>query len=199
MELYMQHSKWCKAKNVVFAAQQKVEISAVLFPSRHSCKESAYNAGDAGDVAQSLYWENPLEEELATLPRVLAWRIPWTEEPGGLQSLGSQRVVRDWAHMHGNLNETVSSIRANWFFCPRTVVMAKKDHVHRLESIHFPSSFGLSQSLRYVLLVPHTFASSPPLQWWTEATLGSLYDYWHIWILLTLWTTPSFSQPERTP
>ena len=87
-----------------------------------------------GDVVQSLYWENPLEEELATLPRVLAWRIPWTEEPGGLQSIGSQRVVRDWAHMHGNLNETVSSIKANWFFPPRTVVMAKKDHVHRLES-----------------------------------------------------------------
>ena len=37
--------------------------------------------------------EDPLEEEMATHSSVLAWRIPWTEEPGGLQSMGSQRVL----------------------------------------------------------------------------------------------------------
>ena len=36
--------------------------------------------------------EDPLEEEMATHSRILAWRIPWTEEPGGLWSMGSQRV-----------------------------------------------------------------------------------------------------------
>ena len=41
---------------------------------------------------RSLGWEDPLEKEMATHSRILAWRIPWTEEPGGLQSLGSQRV-----------------------------------------------------------------------------------------------------------
>ena len=41
---------------------------------------------------QSLGWEDPLEEEMATHSSILAWRIPWTEEPGGLQSVGSQRV-----------------------------------------------------------------------------------------------------------
>ena len=41
---------------------------------------------------QSLGWEDPLEEEMATHSSVLAWRIPLTEEPGGLQSMGSQRV-----------------------------------------------------------------------------------------------------------
>ena len=40
----------------------------------------------------SLGQENPLEEGMATHSRVLAWRIPWTEEPGRLQSMGSQRV-----------------------------------------------------------------------------------------------------------
>ena len=40
---------------------------------------------------QSLGWEDPLEEEMATCSRFLAWDIPWTEEPGGLQSMGSQR------------------------------------------------------------------------------------------------------------
>ena len=40
----------------------------------------------------SLGWEDPLEEGMATYSSILAWRIPWTEEPGGLQSLGLQRV-----------------------------------------------------------------------------------------------------------
>ena len=40
----------------------------------------------------SLGWEDPLEKEMATLSSILAWRIPWTEEPGGLLSMGSQRV-----------------------------------------------------------------------------------------------------------
>ena len=41
---------------------------------------------------QSLGREDPLEEEMAAHSSILAWRIPWTEEPGGLQSVGSQRV-----------------------------------------------------------------------------------------------------------
>ena len=41
---------------------------------------------------QSLGWEDPLEEEMTTHSSILAWRIPWTEEPGGLQPVGSQRV-----------------------------------------------------------------------------------------------------------
>jgi len=41
---------------------------------------------------RSLGREDPLEEEMATHSSILAWRIPWTEEPGGLQSLGLQRV-----------------------------------------------------------------------------------------------------------
>ena len=41
---------------------------------------------------QSLGWDDPLEKEMATHSSVLAWRIPWTEEPDGLQSMGLQRV-----------------------------------------------------------------------------------------------------------
>ena len=46
---------------------------------------------------ESLGWEDPLEEEVATHSRILAWEIPWTEEPGGLQSMQSQRVRHDSA------------------------------------------------------------------------------------------------------
>ena len=44
---------------------------------------------------QSLGWEDPLKKEMVTHSSILAWRIPWTEEPGGLQSMGSQRVGHD--------------------------------------------------------------------------------------------------------
>ena len=44
---------------------------------------------------QSLGGEDPLEEEMATNSNILAWKIPWTEEPGGLQSIGLQRVRHD--------------------------------------------------------------------------------------------------------
>ena len=45
----------------------------------------------------SLGWEDPLEKEMATHSSILAWWIPWTEEPGGLQSTGLQRVRHGWA------------------------------------------------------------------------------------------------------
>ena len=46
---------------------------------------------------RSLGQEDPLEEDMATHSSILAWRLPWTEDPGGLQSMGSQRVRHDWA------------------------------------------------------------------------------------------------------
>ena len=44
---------------------------------------------------QSLGWEDPLQKEMVTHSSILAWKIPWTEEPGRLQSMGSQRVGHD--------------------------------------------------------------------------------------------------------
>jgi len=44
---------------------------------------------------RSLGWKDPLEKEMATHSSILAWRIPWTEKPGRLQSMGSQRVGHD--------------------------------------------------------------------------------------------------------
>ena len=57
--------------------------------------------------ALSLDWEDPLEKEMATHSSILAWRIPWTEEPGGLQPIGSQRVRHDSVT---NSNITLTSI-----------------------------------------------------------------------------------------
>ena len=49
---------------------------------------------------QSLSWEDPLEEGMATHSSILAWRISWTEEPGGLPSMGSERVRHDCVTKH---------------------------------------------------------------------------------------------------
>ena len=57
----------------------------------------------AAQQAQVLPWGSPMGKGVATQPSVLAWRIPWTEEPGGLQSTGSQRVRHNGQLTHSCL------------------------------------------------------------------------------------------------
>ena len=57
-------------------------------------KNPLANAGDIEMRVRSLGWEDPLEKEMATHSSILAWRIPCTEEPGRLQSIGSQSQTR---------------------------------------------------------------------------------------------------------
>ena len=58
-------------------------------------KNPTTNVGDIRDVVPSLVQDDPLEEGMAIHSSVLAWRNPWTEEPGGLQSIAPQRVGHD--------------------------------------------------------------------------------------------------------
>ena len=69
------------------------------FPGGSVVKESACQCRRhrRRGFSQSLVWEDPLEKGMATLSTILAWKIPWTEEPSELQSMGSQRVGRDRA------------------------------------------------------------------------------------------------------
>ena len=75
-------------------ARAQIASSALSmgFPRGTDGKESARNAGNQ---FRSLGQEDPLEERMATCSSVLAWRTPWTEEPGWPQSVGSQRVGHD--------------------------------------------------------------------------------------------------------
>ena len=94
-----------KARGPQAAGGNKLQVADILFffpfsrlgfPCSSVGKESACSAGDPG-------WEDPLEKEMATNSSILAWKISWTEEPGGLQSMGSQRVGHDWVtntHTH---------------------------------------------------------------------------------------------------
>ena len=65
---------------------------SLVFPGGSEVKASAWNVGD---WVRSLAREYPLEKEMATHSSTLAWRIPWTEEPGRLQSMELQRVGYD--------------------------------------------------------------------------------------------------------
>ena len=63
---------------------------------------------------RSLGWEDPLEEGMATHSSILPWRIPWTEEPGGVQSMGLHRVGHNWVSMpacHANLHPFPSNMK----------------------------------------------------------------------------------------
>ena len=65
-----------------------MESHSMGFPGGSVVKNPPSNAGDTGQ-------EDPLEKEMATYSSILTWRIPWIEEPDGLQSMGSQRVRHD--------------------------------------------------------------------------------------------------------
>ena len=64
-------------------------LKNVGFPVGSDDKESACNAGDPALIPGQ---EDPLEKEMATHCNILAWRIPWTEEPGGLQFMGHEET-----------------------------------------------------------------------------------------------------------
>ena len=67
-----------------------------------------------GTRVRSLGWEDPLEKKMAIHSSTIAWKIPWTEDPGRLQSMGSQRVRHDWATSHSFIHQFSSVVQ----LCP---------------------------------------------------------------------------------
>ena len=90
---YPKESRFCSFH---FSFLNKVFLSAIWasLVAQRVASSSACNAGGLGSIPGP---GNPLEKEMATHSSILAWRIPWIEEPGRLQSAGSQRVGNDWA------------------------------------------------------------------------------------------------------
>ena len=70
-----------------------ISIYIIDFAGGSDGKVSIYNAGDPGSIPG--FGKIPLEKEMAIHSRTIAWKIPWTEETGRLQSMGSQRVGHD--------------------------------------------------------------------------------------------------------
>ena len=78
-------------------------------------KQLPADAGVQETQVRSLGQEDPLEEEMATHSSILAWRIPWTEKPGGLQSMGLQRVEHSRAIEHAvYVVNTIRKLKVNF-------------------------------------------------------------------------------------
>ena len=113
--------------------------------------------------ARSLGWEDSLEEEMATHSSILTWRVPWTEEPGGLQSIGSQRVGHGWVTKHARC------IRLGVHPIPASLVAQMVKHLPTMQETRV-RSVG-----REDLLEKEMATHSSILAWripWTEEPVG---------------------------
>ena len=89
-------SLWPSSLFPASALRSAIYADPISFPRWLSGKESSCSAGVSRDESWSLGWEDPLEEGMTIYSSILVWRILWTEEPGGLQSMGWPRVKHDW-------------------------------------------------------------------------------------------------------
>ena len=137
----------------------------------------------------SLGWEDLLEKEMATYSSNLAWRIPWTEEPNRLQSMGSQKVGHNWT------TNTFTTYKVLWcvltISCPLCSSQRKVPSCHsRVLNMWFP----LISSLPLLPVYSYLFPQFPPHVF---LTLGLLL--WHIvpprwdglWAFLASYTYPA--------
>ena len=95
-------------------------------------KESAYNVEDQ---VQSLDQEDSLKKGIATHSSIPEWRIPWTEEPGGLQPMGSQRVGHDW--MINTITTRIEKGRFRWKLLARDCGLLEKEERNVVHSFTF--------------------------------------------------------------
>ena len=118
-----------------------------------------------GTCVRSLGWENPQEKGMATQSCILAWKIPWTEEPGGLQSMGFQRVRHNWATEHmltqTHVCKTLKNFYCSWF----TMLCYFLVYAKWISYTHIHSFFSSVQSLIRVRLfaIPWTAAHQASL------------------------------------
>ena len=89
--------------------------TTIGLPGPSHSKESAWNAEDLQEMSiRPLGWEDPLEKVMAIHSSILTWRVPWTEEPGGLQFMGSQRVGHDWATNTLTFSSNTTRLQQLW-------------------------------------------------------------------------------------
>ena len=130
---------------------------------------------------QSVGWEDTMEEGMATHSSTLAWKIPWTEEPGRLQSLGSQRVWHDWVNEHTHTHtHTQWKYKVPLTSQHNTVVLLLQ--IIKLLSVLNYSSITIipRKCLRtWVWIYHYRYLNNLLIIWWNSS--GSLPSSW--WLL----------------
>ena len=130
---------------------------------------------------QSVGWEDTMEEGMATHSSTLAWKIPWTEEPGRLQSLGSQRVWHDWVNEHTHTHtHTQWKYKVPLTSQHNTVVLLLQ--IIKLLSVLNYSSITIipRKCLRtWVWIYHYRYLNNLLIIWWNSS--GSLPSIW--WLL----------------
>ena len=136
---------------------------------------------------QTLGREDPLEEQMATHSSILAWRIPWTEEPSGLQSMGLQRVRHDWATMHASPGQIKPSFenKAN----TKETKMGRERGPVDVECLD-PDMAGISSSLEFSDMWANIFPfglkkMEKKLKWDRAYDIVSLYEMIYIFMVGT--------------
>ena len=109
---------------------------------------------------QSLGWEDPLEEEMATNSSILAWKIPWTEEPGRLQYIGSQRV----GHDQSDLAHIDNYLKHKWIECSN-------------QKIDWPNGYR-SKICQYMLSISDSFQIQGHVQTESEGMAKGITCKW---------------------
>ena len=141
-----------------------MDIYIYLYPHTWAdSKESPHNA-HLGSIPGS---ENTLEKEMATHSSILAWRTPRSEEPGGLQSLGSQRIGHDWMAKH-TLTHTHSTFITNSLVTKQLKISVKSAlnirFCHKMLLLYTPVSkhcshgtvqFQIPRHLVWKITIPH--------------------------------------------
>ena len=137
---------------------------------------------------RSLGWDDPLEKEMATHSSILAWRILCSEEPGGLQSMGSQGARHDWATEHISIFPICYSearegmaIRYNLAVCVRCHVWLFSDLVDC--SLTGSSVHGIlpARVLKQVAISFSRGSSWPRDQTHVSCTAGRFFTFWATW------------------
>ena len=110
------------ASHLTTVALEYISVPSMAYlelPWWLSGEESACNSGAAQDTVWSLGQQNPLEKGTATHSSILAWKIPWIERPGGLQSTGSQIIGHHWSnleHTHTAYLTLILFSKSSWIF-----------------------------------------------------------------------------------
>ena len=131
----------------------------------------------------SLGGEDPMEKEMATHSSILAWKIPWTEEPGGLQSMGSQRVGHDWTTSLSK--ETKIGLK---IYCTWPCHQNKNQFPPQVSLSHQEASISLlSFSIRGQTDWKHSHRKLTNLLTWTTALSNSV----------KLWAMPCRATQDR--